>query len=450
MIDFEIQLAQWLIDPDKRQKPSSDAVFLEQKLKEYGLEKIYNEIELPLVEILDDMHKIGIKTDTAYLKKLSQELNKKISRLEKEIHTKTGFVFNINSPKQLSDILFKELEIPTRGVSKTKSGGFSTSAENLIFIKDRHPAIPLLLEYRELFKLSSTYVEPLLKLADKSGRVHTTFLQTETATGRLSSVNPNLQNIPITGEWGEKLRRAFIAEKGFSLVSFDYSQIELRILASISRDREMINAFENNQDIHKLTASKIFNADIKKVTPEMRRLAKTLNFGIVYGMGPRALAMAADFSYEKAEEFIREYFEGFSGVREWQEKTLENARINGYVENLNHRRRWLPDIVSPSARAQSEADRMAINMPIQSLAADIIKIAMIKIANELKAKKQWQTQTKMLLTIHDELVFEINNDIIKETINLIKTRMESAYQLSVPLKTEVSIGKNWGNVEEIF
>lgn len=449
MTKSEIQIAQWLIDPDKRQKLPSDIDFLKNKLEEYGLKKIFYEIELPLEEILKDMNKVGIKTDRAYLKKLSQELTKKINRLEKEVHEKTGFVFNLNSPKQLSDILFKELGISTKGVSKTKTGVFSTSAENLWPIKDRHPAIPLLLEYRELFKLSSTYVEPLLNLADEKKRVHTTFLQTETATGRLSSVNPNLQNIPVIGEWGKKLRRAFIVEKGFSLVSFDYSQIELRILASVSNDREMINAFKNDLDIHALTASKIFNVGIKKVTPEMRRLAKTLNFGIVYGMGPRALAMATDFDFEKAEKFIAEYFEGFPGIKKWQMETLEKARAFGYVENLNHRRRWVPDIVSLISRAQKEAERMAINMPIQSLAADIIKMAMIKIARELERFKWWKTKTRMLLSIHDELLFEINNGILKKAIDLIKSEMESAYQLAVPLKAEVSIGKNWGDARPI-
>lgn len=436
----KIELAQWLLDPDKQGPPAGglppDLSFLENRLKELGLYDIYKNIELPLAPILDEMHKIGIKVDLPYLAELSKETEKELAAIVKKIYKLAGGEFNLNSPKQLSDVLFNKLKISDEGVYKTKTGLRSTDAETLISVKSRHPVIGPVLNYREVFKIKSTYIEPLRELADKNGRVHTTFVQTGTATGRLSSQNPNLQNIPIVGDWGKKVRRAFIAEKGFSLAAFDYSQVELRVLATVSNDPTMIEAFKKDLDIHKLTASKVFNVPLEKVTPEMRSAAKTLNFGVSYGMGPQAFAKQSGISVEEARKFIKEYYSDFASVKKWQEETIAKARTFGYVENLNGRKRWLPNINWPSRRYASEAERAAINMPIQGLAADIIKLAMIKIAKK----------ARMLLTIHDELIFEISDDILKEAVPMIELEMEKVYKLAVPLKVNSAIGKNWSEI----
>lgn len=445
----KIEIAKWLLDPDKNQVLPDDLSFLGSRLKELGLLKIYQEIELPLIEILDDMQMSGIKVDVKILEKLSGDLSRQLDLISRSVFKNVdlaGSGFNLNSPKQLSEILFQKLKIDTRGIPRRKTGFYSTDAETLLKIKDRHPIIPLLLEYRELFKIKSTYAEPLLFLMAKDGRVHTTFLQTGTATGRLSSQNPNLQNIPIFSEWGKKLRRAFVAEKGFSLASFDYSQIELRILASVAEDRKMIEAFEKDMDIHVLTAANVYNVDISKVTSEMRRFAKTLNFGIIYGMGPEAFARASGLSREEAEIFISEYFNDFHSIKSWQQKIIEEARKSGYVENLNGRKRFLPNLNSPNRRLSAAAERMAINMPIQGLAADVIKIAMFKVTELLKNNNWRPKQARLLLSIHDELIFEIRDDILKQATSLIKKEMESAYALKVSLKVDFAYGKNWSEL----
>ena len=312
MSKTKIEIAKWLLDPDKERVLPDDLVLLEARLKELGLEKIYKEIELPLVKILEEMRNEGIKVDLKLLKKFSKNYAKKINSLEKQIYKKAGFLrggFNINSPKQLSEILFEKLKISKEGVSKTKTGNYSTDVESLLTIQSRHPIVGLILKYREVFKIQSTYIEPLRKLADKNQRVHTTFAQTGTATGRLSSQNPNLQNIPPV------IREVFIAEKGYVLVSFDYSQIELRVLASVAKDKKMTEAFKNDLDIHKLTASQVFNVGLKEVTKKQRSFAKTLNFGVIYGMGPFAFARATGLSVMEAEKFIKEYFSNFLAIK---------------------------------------------------------------------------------------------------------------------------------------
>ncbi len=444
-IEKKIELAQWLLDPDKTQALPHDWNLLEQKLVASGLYKIFTEIELPLVEILDSMHEVGIKLDLKYLAELNKEMDKEIVVLVAKIYKLAGGEFNLNSPKQLSEVLFERLKISGEGIRTTKTGLRSTDIETLTLIKKTHPIVEPILKYREIFKLRSTYVEPLQALADKSGRVHTTFVQTGTATGRLSSQNPNMQNIPITGEWGKKIRKAFIAEKDYSIASFDYSQIELRVLATVSGDPSMIEAFEKDLDIHKLTASKVYNVPLEKVTPEMRATAKTLNFGVSYGMGPQAFAKVSGLSVAEARKFIQEYFSDFAAVKKWQQETIDKAKKFGYVENLSGRRRWLPAINWPNRRFASEAERVAINMPIQGLAADIIKLAMIRVA-ELIKKEKWRNKVRLLLSIHDELLFEIGDDILKEATGLIKKEMEAAYQLAVSLKVDSAVGKNWGSV----
>ncbi len=462
----KIEIARWLIDPDhpsheatdgeaRQQISPNDLALLEKRLKEAGLFKVYEEIELPLVEILEEMHKIGIKVNLEYLAELSSELEKEISALVKKIYKLSGKEFNINSPKQLSEILFKDLKIETSGILTRKTGAFATDYETLLKLKDRHPIVEFILNYREVFKIKSTYVDPLRELADKptfaeasagkNGRVHTTFVQTGTGTGRLSSNNPNLQNIPILSEWGKKVRKAFVAETGFSLAAFDYSQIELRVLATVSGDPKMTKAFNNDLDIHKITASNIYNVPLEKVTSEMRSAAKTLNFGVIYGMGPDAFARATGFNRAEAQKFIQEYFSDFIYVKRWQEKTIQKAKEVGYVENLNGRRRLLPNINWPNRRFAAEAERIATNMPIQGLAADIIKLAMTCVDRMIK-KNKWQNKVRMLLTIHDELIFEIKEDTLKDSMMLIQSEMENAYKLAVPLKVDKASGKNWSEL----
>ncbi len=442
----KIELAQWLLDPDKHQALPDNLAQLEQRLENNGLDIIYRNIELPLVEILEEMHETGIKVDCDYLARLDGELSEEINRLVKDVYKKAGSEFNLNSPKQLSEILFEKLQIDPAGILKKKTGAYSTDAETLNFIKDRHPIVPPMLKYRELYKLQSTYIKPLQELADKNGRVHTTFLQTGTGTGRLSSRDPNLQNIPTAGDWGKKVRHAFIADQGNSLVSLDYSQIELRVLASVAGDPAMIGAFKKGIDIHKLTASNVFNVPIEKVTSEMRGLAKTLNFGVIYGMGPNAFAQTGGISTAEAKKFIEEYFSDFSSVKVWQEDMIRRAKKLGYVENLNGRRRMVPGINHPNRRFSSEAERVATNMPIQGLAADIIKLAMIKV-EQLAKKQKWGDKVRPLLSIHDELIFEVDDKIVAEVVPEIKKVMEGAYKLqNVELKVDSAVGKSWSEL----
>ncbi len=462
---FDLGVAFWLLNPDEENytpeylsqrylhkefnKKSGLAelkVFAEKKLKEYKLEKLFYEVEMPLVEVLAEMELRGIKLNVKGLKNLNKKLDVELQKLVKAIYKEAGETFNINSPKQLGQILFQKLKINAAGVKKTRGGAISTDIRTLITIQGRHPIVKNLLEYREFFKLQSTYVQPLQDLIGKDGRIHTTYIQTGTSTGRLSSQNPNLQNIPIGSDLATELRKAFVAEDGYELAAFDYSQIELRVLASLSGDPKMIEAFNNDLDIHKLTAANVFNVTLEKVTPEMRRLAKTLNFGVVYGMGAFAFAKTSGLSVAEARKFIEEYFSDFKKIKEWQEKVKADARTFGYVTNLNGRRRWLLQAASMFRGEAAEAERAAINMPVQGLAADIIKIAMIKVADEIK-KKRWEENVRMLLTIHDELLFEIRKDIIKEATKLIARIMENAYELEVPIKIIAKIGKSWGELE---
>ncbi len=477
---FDLGVAFWLLNPDDAEY-SADYLskkylhkeagtnkelyaYAVKKLKEYKLEKLFYEVETPLVSILADMELRGIKVNVKSLKELDKELEKKLGILVKNIYKEAGENFNINSPKQLGKILFEKLKISLDGVRKTKGGSISTNIDTLLTIQDRHAVVKYILEYRELFKLQSTYVKPLQELADKNQRIHTTYVQTGTSTGRLSSQNPNLQNIPAFAkapagkpaltaddaaapkDWAYELRKCFIPEKGYKLAAFDYSQIELRILASLSGDPKMIETFNNDMDIHKLTASSVFNVPIEKVTPDMRRLAKTLNFGVIFGMGANAFAKTSGLSFADAKKFIDEYFNDFKSIRIWHEEIKEQARKLGYVSDLNGRRRWLLEATSMFRGEAAEAERAAINMPIQGLDADIMKIAMVKIS-ELIVKNKWQDKVRMLLTIHDELIFEIKEDILEEASKLIASTMESAYELEVPIKVMVKTGKSWGELE---
>lgn len=442
---FDLGVAAWLLDPDKNQysepgtSPEQLFKVLLEKLRENGLEKIFHEIEMPLLKVLAEMELEGVAVDAVKLKSLQKKLDEEIRSLVLSIYKEAGKEFNINSPKQLGEILFDFLKIKPRG--KTRTGGRSTKAENLEEMRDDHAVVPLILKYREIFKLQSTYVIPLYDLVSESkdGRIHTTYLQTGTVTGRLSSENPNLQNIPTGSEYAKLVRAAFVPAKGNSFLSLDYSQIELRVLAHVAGDAKMTEAFRNDQDIHKITASNVFNVPLEQVTLEMRSAAKTLNFGVIYGMGPQAFARATGKSFEEAQTFIDEYFSDFADVRIWQDKLIDKAKQTGFVENLNGRKRWLPNIATYSPRFAAEARRAAINMPIQSLAADIIKLAMINIKRELP-------DIKLLLSIHDELVFEVPDVMLKDIAQRVKKIMELAYKLSVPLKVDAAIGKSWAEI----
>lgn len=407
------------------------------------LDDLFFNIEIPLIPVLIDIEMNGVKINEKFLNKMSNDVKRNIQKLTEKIYKFAGRKFNINSPMQLKEILFQELKIFTQGISRTKTG-FSTAASELEKMRKLHPIIKLILEYRELAKLDSTYLSALPKLINlNTNRVHANFNQAITATGRLSSSNPNLQNIPIRTELGGEVRKAFIAEKGFKILSADYSQVELRIVASLANDEEMIEAFKNNEDIHTRTASEIYDVKLSEVTKEMRRFGKTINFGIIYGMGVYGLARRAEMSQEQASEFLEKYFDLHYRIKDYLDETLESARENEYVETLFHRRRYLRDINSGVAQIRNSASRMAINMPVQGTAADLVKIAMIKVKKVLD-KKFNPDDVKIILQVHDELVFEVKEKLVDEVQKMVKIEMENACDLKVPIKVDFSVGDNWG------
>lgn len=419
---------------------------LSQELKDQGMFGLFSELEMPLVKVLGKMETWGVKIDEKKLNQMSKELTKKINQIEKEVHQSTGEKFNLASPKQLKEILFDKLKISTQGLGKTKTG-ISTAAAELEKLKGKHKIIDLILEYRELTKLKNTYLDALPRLINqRDGRVHTSFNQTITATGRLSSSDPNLQNIPIRTEVGQKIRQAFIADKDYLILKADYSQIELRIIASLANDRKMLEAFNKKIDIHTQTAAAINDLPIEKVTPTLRRQAKEVNFGIIYGMGAWGLAQRTGISNQQAQEFINKYFKTYKNVKKYIDETLVIAQERGYVETLYGRRRYLPEINSGVSQIRSAAERMAINMPIQGTAADLIKLAMIKIDQELT---QISSRTKMIIQVHDELVFEVPKKEIKKITRLVEDSMNQVYKLRAPIETEIEIGPNWGQTEKI-
>ncbi|MFH1207495.1 MAG: DNA polymerase I [Patescibacteria group bacterium] len=419
--------------------------YLAEELAEKKLRKLFNEIEMPLVAVLAMLEKNGVKIDSKFLGTLSKELAQKISLLEKKIYDLAGTTFNINSPLQLKEVLFGRLKISTEGISKTKTG-LSTAAAQLDKMRDKHPIINLLTEYRELSKLQSTYVEALPRLVNpKTGRVHTSFNQTITATGRLSSSDPNFQNIPIRTEEGRKIRQAIIAEKGFQIVSADYSQIELRVVASLARDEKMIESFRKGEDIHRRTAADIYNIPLAEVTNEQRYEAKEVNFGVLYGMGAWGLASRKNMSRERARAFIEKYFYAHRQIQEYLAQTIQSAHELEYVETLFGRRRYLLEINSEMGQVRAQAERMAVNMPVQGTAADLMKMAMINIAKKLP---EVSPRTKMILQVHDELVFEVPADEAEKVAKFIALEMNTVHVLTVPLKTDVSMGPNWGEQEK--
>lgn len=420
-----------------------DAPRIAELLRKRTLERVLFEIEMPVTRALARMEERGILVDLPYLRVRSTAYHRELDALEKRIFRLTGVTFNLNSPKQLGAVLFETLGIGGKG-KKTKGGTRSTKFSELVKLKNAHPAVPLILRYREAAKLLSTYIDRIPELTGGDGRVHTVFQQTGTVTGRLSSTNPNLQNIPIRTTEGNDVRNAFRSERGWKLLSCDYSQIELRIAAMLSKDQKMTSAFLEKKDIHAITAAAVFHVDEREVTPEMRRRAKVINFGILYGMGPNALASNLGISRDEAAAFIAAYFEQFSGVSRYLEETKRSARANGYVETLFGRRRYLPEIRSPIFMRAREAERMAINAPIQGTAADIIKIAMAAIEKEIE--QRWQDCVFPLLQIHDELLFETRDDILKEATARIIQLMEHAHRSDIPLEVNAKSGTRWGNL----
>lgn len=420
---------------------------LEQQFDDLGMHDIYEKMEKPLVPVLRDMQTWGIKIDTAMLAKLLASTNKELEKLEKEIYRLSGTTFNINSPSQLGEVLFNTMGIKGR-VRKTGGGALSTAAPELEKLRDGNPIIDLILEYRELQKLKTTYIEPFPTLVAPDGRIHTTYNQTGTTTGRISSENPNLQNIPTRTELGQEFRKAFIAEDDYEFLSLDYSQIDLRVVAHIAKDEKMIAAFRNGEDIHTRTASEVFDVPPEQVTKEMRRQAKALNFGIIYGMGATGFARSAGVDRNRAREFIDAYFKEFKGVAAYMEATKAQAHRDGYVETLFGRRRVIPEINSTMPQVLAAGERMAINMPIQGTAADIMKLAMIKIYDYLK-KNYSSDDIRMLLQIHDELVFEVRQGLVTKIAPKLKEIMETVYEFTVPIVVDMKAGENWQEMKKI-
>ncbi len=411
---------------------------LERKIEEEGFGRLFREVEMPLVSVLTEMEFAGIKIDVAFFKGLSREFRKDLEKLEKEIHDLAGEPFNINSPQQLGKILFEKLRLSKPKRTKT---GYATDVKVLNRLAAEHRLPRLVLEYRSLSKLLSTYVEALPRLVHpETGRIHTSFNQAVAATGRLSSSDPNLQNIPIRTPDGRRIRQGFIPEEGMWLLSADYSQIELRILAQISGDERLREAFRKDEDVHAHTASLLFHCPLDQVTEEMRRRAKVINFGVIYGMGPYALAEQLGISRKEARAFIDQYFQTYAGVKAWRERCLEQARKEGYVTTLLNRRRYLPELKSDNAGVRALAERTAINTPIQGTAADLIKVAMIRVFDALEVEG---LGTRMLLQVHDELVFEVPDEELEAVQPLVRREMEGVMELEVPLRVDMKAGRNW-------
>ena len=408
------------------------------RLKEEGMGRLFADIETPLVPVLAQMERTGMRVDTAVLARLSDEFGQQRARLEAEIHAMAGEPFNIASPKQLQAILFEKLGLP-RG-KKTKTGS-STDSSVLERLAEEYPLPEKILAYRSFAKLQTTYVDALPKLIrTDTGRVHTSFNQSVTATGRLSSSNPNLQNIPIRSEEGRRIRTAFVPEPGWRLLSADYSQIELRLLAHLSQDPVLVESFHTGQDVHARTAAEIFETSIDAISSDQRREAKTINFGLIYGMGARRLARTLRIPFKTAQAYIDQYFSRYGDIKTYMEGTLAGAQECGYVTTLFGRRRYVPDLGSQSPQLASAAERIAINTPIQGTAADLIKVAMVTIAQQLS---QQGLQTRMLLQVHDELLFEVPDTELARIQTLVRESMEGVMALKVPLRVEVGVGGNW-------
>ncbi len=416
---------------------------MSKKIEEYKMEKLYHEVEMPLAEVLFQMEHCGIAVNKEIMEKLGEELVAEMDKIEEKIYESAGEEFNINSPKQLSKILFDKLGLPV--IKKTKTG-YSTAHDVLVTLSEKHELPEMIIQYRQLAKLNSTYIEGIIPLIEEDGRIRTTYNQTSTATGRLSSTEPNLQNIPIRMEQGRKIRKAFVPGDNFDyLLSADYSQIELRILAHLSKDEILIEAFKNDEDIHTRTASEVFGVDKSAVSKKLRNRAKAVNFGIVYGQSDYGLSQELDISRKEAGEYIDKYFDKYNKVREFLDQTIIKAKSNGYVETMLNRRRYLPNINGKSYHRRSFAERTATNTPIQGSAADLIKLAMVKLSEKLEENNY---KSRMLLQVHDELVLEVKKDELDEVAALLEKTMVESMDLSVPIKVDLKLGKDWYDMEE--
>lgn len=430
--------------PDAVQNPAVIAALvpaLTKELEQTGMLHLFETVELPLCEVLVEMEHNGVAADRAMLKEFGVKLSGKIEELRRKVFELAGTEFNINSPKQLGELLFEKLALPSG--KKTKSG-YSTDIEVLAALRDKHPVVPAVMEFRQLMKLKSTYVDGLLSEIAPDGRIHTSFNMMATATGRLSSAEPNLQNIPVRTELGAEIRRMFVAEPGNVLIDADYSQIELRLLAHISGDEVMRNAFRSGFDIHTVTASQVFGVQPDAVTPEMRRRAKAVNFGIVYGISRFALAEDLGVSRKEADDYMNQYFATYSGVRRYMEEIVKTAKKRGYVATIMGRRRYLPELESPVFNIRAFGERVALNAPIQGSSADIIKLAMNNTARRLRAEKR---KAKLILQIHDELIIEAPLAEAEPIKTLLREEMENVMRLSVPLTVDVAAGKNWAEAK---
>jgi DNA polymerase-1 len=424
---------------------------LRQEMEVKNQIRLFDELEMPLLPVLADMEMAGILLDSAFLRSLSVEFALQLGEIEARIEQAVGHPFNVNSPQQLSRVLFEELSLPRERVRKTSSGHHSTAAAILEDLRNAHPVVDLILEQREIAKLLSTYVEALPQQVNPAtGRLHTSYNQTGSVTGRLASSEPNLQNIPIRTDLGRKIRRAFQAAPGRQLLSADYSQIELRIAAHMAQDQAMMRAFQEDQDIHRTTAAAIYAVPPEAVSPEMRRHAKAVNFGLLYGMSPYGLSRSTGQTLAEAEEFVKTYFERFPGIRGYLDRVRAEVRERGYVETLSGRRRYFPQLVRGSAPvsevARARAEREAINAPIQGTAADIIKFAMLRLPADLSAAG---LSARMLLQVHDELVFECPIDEVQACAQRVQEIMRTAFPLSVPLKTDAKVGPNWAEMTPV-
>lgn len=461
----ELMLALWVIDSNfnsstleevfrfTKTKILKDAKkIIEKELDKRKVRKVLEEIEKPIIPVVEKMNERGIKVDKEILKGLSLKYHKELTRLERSIWKEAGEEFNINSPKILSSILFDKLQLAGKNQKKTPTGTLSTKESELEKLRDKHPIIALILEYRELAKLLSTYIDAIPPLLDKNSRLHSTFLQAGSTTGRMSSNNPNLQNIPNKTLLGRAIRNAFVAEKGFKLVSFDYSQIELRIAAILSQDKKLIEIFKNGEDIHAGVAMRVFKVPKESVDKSMRTKAKTINFGILYGMGVNALKVNLGVERKEAQEFYNKYFETFTGLAEYLEETKAKANRKGYTETMFGRRRYFAGIKSPLPYVRAQAERMAINAPMQGTQADLIKIAMKKIDDHIKIELQ-EKNIHLILQVHDELVYEVKESLVTEVIKHFKQIMETVLPMDktfgVPIIVEAEMGENWGEMQHV-
>ena len=417
---------------------------LSGQLDNLGLNPLLEDLEMPLVPVLVTMQSHGIKVDAGALHEMSRDLNQQMQQVEQALYDSIGHTVNINSPQQLSDLLFRELGLPRTKRTKT---GYSTDANSLEGLKGQHPVVDSILEYRQLSKLKSTYVDALPEMINpRTGRIHTSYNQTGSATGRISSSDPNLQNIPIRTELGRQVRKAFVAQDStdWLLFSADYSQIELRVLAHLSQDPGLLEAFRRGEDIHASTASLMFEVSINDVTSDMRRIAKVLNFGVIYGLSPHGIAQQTEFSRDEGARFIEDYFSKYPGIQEYLENVKARTRETQYVETVMGRRRFLPDINASNFNVRGAAERMTINMPIQGTAADIMKLAMIRVHRRLEEEK---LKSKMLLQVHDELVFEVPQEELEAIKEVVFDEMPAALELDVTLKVDAKWGPTWGDME---